>query len=275
MAPVIGLTTYAEPARFGLLDTFAAVLPMAYVRAVQEGGGRAVLLPPESAGPEVLERLDGLVLTGGGDVAPERYGAAPHAATRPRPERDEAELVLLRGALAAGLPVLGICRGMQVLAVAAGGRLHQHLPDVLGTARHRPLGGAAGRAAAAGPVSGGAMGEHRVELAPGSRCHRILGGSLLVNSFHHQGVADPGTLTAAGWCADDGLIEVLEDPSRPFVLGVQWHAEEMPDRRLFAALAEAAGAGQGGPSAAAGAPASVGLERGTGVRGRAAHRTRR
>ncbi|HKT01139.1 MAG TPA: gamma-glutamyl-gamma-aminobutyrate hydrolase family protein, partial [Rugosimonospora sp.] len=133
----------------------------------------------------------------------------------------------LRAALAADRPVLGICRGAQLLAVAAGGRLHQHLPDVLGHSRHRA-------------VVGGPMGQHPVRLEPGSRCHAILGETLLVNSYHHQGVADPGTLVAVGWCPDDGLIEAVEDPAREFVLGVQWHAEELPDRRLFQALIKAA-----------------------------------
>jgi putative glutamine amidotransferase len=227
---LIGLTTYAEQARFGLLDTFCAVLPMAYVRCVHEAGGRAVLIAPDDPGTDVLEHLDGLVVTGGADVGPERYGAEPHEATRSRPDRDAAELPLLRAALDADLPVLGICRGMQLMAVAAGGRLHQHLPDTLGDTRHRP--GTTPR-----------MGEHAVRLAPGSRAHAILGGSLAVNSFHHQGVADPGKLVAVGWCPDDELIEAVEDPDRRFALGVQWHVEETADRRLFQALVAAAQAG--------------------------------
>ncbi len=154
--PLIGLTTYAEPARFGLLDTFSAVLPMAYVRAVHESGGRAVLIAPDDPGTDVLEHLDGIVFTGGGDVDPARYGEAPHETTRPRPNRDAAEVLLLRAALAADLPVLGICRGMQLMAVAAGGRLYQHLPDALGHEEHRPR-------------LGGPMGEHEVRLRPGSR----------------------------------------------------------------------------------------------------------
>jgi putative glutamine amidotransferase len=225
--PIIGLTTYAEETRFGRHDTFAAVLPLAYVRAVQESGGRPVLVPPDETDADVLRHLDGLILTGGSDVDPARYGASPHPTVYTRPERDRAELLLLRAALEAGLPLLGICRGMQLMVVAAGGSLHQHLPDVLGHDTHRP-------------VDGPRYGEHPVRLAPGSAAFNILGPDLAVNSFHHQGIADPGPLTPTGWCREDDLIEVVEVPGRRFALGVQWHPEEMPDRRLFQALVAAA-----------------------------------
>jgi putative glutamine amidotransferase len=225
--PLIGLTTYAQRARFGWQDTFSAVLPMAYVRAVHAGGGRPVLVAPHEPDPGVLEALDGVVLTGGADVEPSRYGAAAHPRTYPDPARDAAELSLLHAALDAGLPVLGVCRGMQLMAVAAGGRLHQHLPDLLGHDQHRP----------ADPPP---LGEHVVEVRPGSLAHTILGDSLTVNSLHHQGVADPGRLIPTGWCPADDLVEVVEDPAHEFVLGVQWHPEESTDRRLFAALVEAA-----------------------------------
>ena len=234
--PIIGLTTYAEPTRFGQREMRAALLPWAYVQAVQGAGGRPVLLPPLRHGDGaalpggaqgLLDGLDGIVLSGGADLGPELYGQPPHETTSARPERDAAELALLRAALDADLPLLGICRGMQLLAVAAGGRLHQHLPEALNSTRHRPQ-------------AGGPMGEHPVRLAPGSRCHAILGDSLVVNSFHHQGVADAGTLTPVGWCPDDGLIEAVEIPGRSFALGVQWHEEEMPAPLLLAALVEAA-----------------------------------
>jgi putative glutamine amidotransferase len=200
---------------------------MAYVHGVTGAGARVVLIPPAGADAQMIEGLDGLVLTGGADVGPGLYGAQPHEKTVPRPDRDAAELALLRAALAADLPVLGICRGMQLMAVAAGGKLHQHLPETLGDTRHRPGGSEK-------------LGEHEVRLAAGSRCHAILGGSATVNSFHHQGVAEPGTLVATGWCVEDGLIEAVEDPGRAFAVGVQWHAELMPDGRLFEALVEAA-----------------------------------
>src|SRR5256885_14478017 len=184
--PVIGLTTYAEEARFGLNDTFAAVLPLSYVHAVHASGGRAVLVTPDDPDTAVLDGLDGIMFTGGSDVDPALYGEHPHPTSSVRPERDEAELMLMRAALAADLPLLGICRGMQLMAVAYGGKLHQHLPDVLGHHGHRP-------------VSGPKFGWHPVELVSGSRAHAILGDALTVNSFHHQGVADPGRLQAPGW----------------------------------------------------------------------------
>jgi putative glutamine amidotransferase len=226
--PVIGLTTYAEDSRFGVKDTFAAVLPMAYVRAVNASGGRAVLIPCDDPGADVLAALDGLVLPGGSDLDPAIYGAPPHPATTGvRPLRDATELLLVRAALDADLPVLGICRGMQLMCAASGGRLHQHLPDVLGHHGHRP-------------VSGPRYGRHDVRLEPGSGCHAVLGDRITVNSFHHQGVADPGAMTATGWAVDDGLIEVVEEPAKRFAVGVEWHPEETDDLRLFAALVAAA-----------------------------------
>ncbi|TMM36615.1 MAG: gamma-glutamyl-gamma-aminobutyrate hydrolase family protein [Actinobacteria bacterium] len=225
--PIIGLTTYAEDARFGLQDTFSAVLPLSYVHAVHETGGRAVLITPDDPDPEILDGVDGIVFTGGSDVDPALYGDTPHGATRVKPNRDRAELMLLRAAAERGVPLLGICRGMQLMSVAYGGRLHQHLPDVLGHHGHRP-------------ASGPKFGHHTVELTPGSRVHDILGDRIVANSFHHQGVKDPGRLTATGWCPEDELIEVVEDPALPFALGVQWHPEDTDDFRVIAALIEAA-----------------------------------
>jgi putative glutamine amidotransferase len=234
---VIGLTTYAEEARFGLQDTFAAVLPLAYVHAVHASGGRAVLITPDDPDADVLDSLDAVVFTGGSDVDPALYGERAHPMTYVKPERDAAELVLLRAALTTDLPVLGICRGAQLIAVAAGGRLHQHLPDVLGHDNHRPL---AGPLQSSERGKGQQFGEHLVTMTPGSLAYQILGAALTVNSLHHQGVADPGRLTPTGWCPEDELIEVVEDPGREFTIGVQWHPEDTADFRLFAALVEAA-----------------------------------
>lgn len=229
--PLIGLTTYAEPHRYGGRELPSVLLPAAYVRAVHASGGRAVLIPSDDAGADVLDHLDGLLLTGGSDVEPSRYGETPHETVVSRPQRDAAELLLLRAALDRDLPVLGVCRGLQVMAVNYGGRLHQHLPDALGSDRHRPDGEPR-------------YGRHSVRVEAGTLSHKVLGEELSVNSFHHQGLADPGTLKPTGWCPEDGLIEVAEDPAHRFVLGVQWHPEDTDDHRVFAALVEAA-SGQG------------------------------
>jgi putative glutamine amidotransferase len=231
--PLIGLTTYGEQAKFGANDTFSAVLPMAYVHAVHESGGRAVLVTQDDPGIDILDELDGIVFTGGPDVSPSLYGEEPHQRTVTRPARDDAELPLLRAAIEADLPTLAICRGMQLMVVAYGGRLHQHLPDVLGHDGHRP-------------TSGPKFGTHPVRFAPGSACHRLLGASTTVNSYHHQGVANVGSLTATGWVPDEmiagsgELVETVEDPTRRFAIGAQWHPEDTDDFRLFAALVAAA-----------------------------------
>ena len=225
--PLIGITCYVEPARWGAWDTRAALIPYSYVRMVEQAGGRAVIVPPD-AGPDAADlvgRLDGLVLAGGADVQPARYGAAAHATTVTRPERDGGELAVLAAALDGDLPTLGVCRGMELLAVEYGGTLHQHLPDILGSSLHQP--------------SPGVYGAHLARFAPGSRAASIFGATSGVNSYHHQAVDDPGKLTVTGW-ADDGVIEAVEDAGRRFLLGVQWHPEEDGDVRPFAALVSAA-----------------------------------
>jgi putative glutamine amidotransferase len=225
--PVIGLTTYAEETRFGLNDTFSAVLPLSYVHAIHSSGGRAVLITPDDPDVDVLDGLDGVMFTGGSDVSPALYGEEPHPTTNVKPERDTAELLLMRAAIENDLPVLGICRGLQLMVVAYGGKLHQHLPDVLGHNNHRP-------------ISGPKFGEHLVRTTVGTRARAVLGETLMVNSFHHQGCKDPGGLLPSGWCPEDDLIEVVEDQRRSFVLGVQWHPEDTTDFRVFEAFIEAA-----------------------------------
>jgi putative glutamine amidotransferase len=209
----------------------AALLHEWYVDAVREAGGRAVLLPPDATDDDVLDRIDGLILIGGADVGPANYGAEPHSTVdAPRVERDASELLLCRGAQARDLPLLGICRGMQVMAIAYGGSLIQDLPDAGYGLVHREV--------------PGTFTEHDVRFAPGSRIAGIYGvPTLSTNSSHHQGIADPGSLVPTGWTGD-GLIEVLEAPESRFTVGVQWHPEH-PDRRnlelpLFRALIAAA-----------------------------------
>ncbi|MFD0819195.1 gamma-glutamyl-gamma-aminobutyrate hydrolase family protein, partial [Micromonospora zhanjiangensis] len=159
--PVVGITTYVEPASYGVwADVDAALVPYAYVRMVSEAGGRAVLLPPDDLDADVLDRLDALVLAGGADVGPGRYGAEPGPLTDSRPDRDAGEMTLLAAALRVDLPVLGVCRGMQLLAVGYGGRLHQHLPDTVGHERHRP--------------APGVYGAHPVRFAPGSLAAAVM-----------------------------------------------------------------------------------------------------
>lgn len=233
--PVIGLTTYLEQAKQGVWDVRAAFLPQQYFDAVTASGGIAVLLPPQpgpdAAAPAVLEGLDGLILTGGMDVQPELYGAERHPLTDPgRPDRDEWELALFRGAEARRMPVLAICRGLQLVNVARGGTLHQHLPDALGTERYR--------------IGGGVFATNEVTVDDGSRLAGLVGaGTLDVHSYHHQGVDQVGAGLMVTARTDDGLVQAFESDDDQYLVGVQWHPEEnLEDRRLFAGLVAEASA---------------------------------
>jgi len=226
--PVIGLTSYSTLATWGQWERPAALLNSGYLDAVTSAGGLPVLLPPLPEGsPEAVARLDALILTGGPDVEPERYGAAPHHTTRAQPERDAAELANLAAALEADLPVLAICRGMQLLNVACGGRLVQHLPDEVGHDGHRPVENGFGR--------------RTVQIAGGSVLQGVLGPQTEVSCHHHQAVAGAAdALQAVAWDAD-GTVEAVEMPGRSFVVGVQWHPEEnLGDVRILTALVQAA-----------------------------------
>ena len=226
-APVIGISAYSEPARWGAWDLDAVVLPQAYAAQVAAAGGLPVLLPPAAGIEAALARLDGLILSGGGDLDPARYGADRHAKTGSvRPARDAAELALFTAAADRGLPVLGICRGLQVINAARGGTLHQHLPDVVGHRDHAP--------------APGQYGAHPVRVAPGSAVAAALGRTALesVPSAHHQAIDRLGQgLTAVAW-APDGIIEAvdIDIPGSPFALAVQWHPEAGTDPSLFRAL---------------------------------------
>jgi putative glutamine amidotransferase len=228
MKPVIGITCYVEAARWGVWDVPAALLPQAYVEAVAAGGGLPVLIPPHGAAdPEgLLDRLDAVVLAGGADIDPATYAESMHPATAGvRADRDAAELPLVIAALARNLPVLGICRGAQILNVARGGSLVQHLPDVVGHENHRP--------------ETGVYGVHKVRTAAGSRIADAMGVSSIVRSYHHQGIGIVGEgLVPTAW-ADDDTVEGLEDPSLAFAVGALWHPEASADHRLFTALVTA------------------------------------
>jgi putative glutamine amidotransferase len=224
--PVIGLTSYLEPAKFLVWETEAALLHRFYVDCVVAAGGIPVLLPPVSdAYDKLVSTVDGLVLTGGADVEPERYGQEPHPATYTRPNRDAFEFGLFEAARKAGKPVLGVCRGLQVMSVALGGTLAQHLPESARTTEHQPA-----------PAT---FGRGTVTLAEGSRAAAILGSETKTLCYHHQAIDRLGAgLEAVGW-ATDGTIEAAEIPGE-FTLGVQWHPEQdSDDVRLFAALVDA------------------------------------
>jgi putative glutamine amidotransferase len=229
--PWIGITTYTADAQWAGRGGHVTLLPTSYAESVNRAGGRAVLIPADDPGSDALDRLDALVVSGGPDVDPERYGQSAHPTSVWQAERDVAELTLLRAALERDLPVLGVCRGAQLMAVEAGGALHQHLPDTLDHGGHRP-------ASERGAVP--SYGRHAVRLAPGTLLHKILGDEVVANSLHHQGIAHPGRLTAVGWSTDDDLIEAVEDPERTFAIGVQWHPEDLPDATVWNAFVEAA-----------------------------------
>ncbi len=230
MRPLIGITTYREKARWGVWDEVADVLHANYGFAVEAAGGIPVLLPAagdvRALAADLIARIDGLIIAGGADVDPARYGADAHTRTSGwRAERDAWELALLEAAAAAALPVLGICRGMQVMAVQAGGILEQHTPDVVGHEGHGP--------------GGDVFGDVAIEVVPGTALAALLAGPIRASCHHHQSVrSHPGLVPSAH--ADDGTLEAMEDPSKPFWMAVQWHPETGTDGRLFEALVAAA-----------------------------------
>ena len=233
MTPVVGLSTYREQAAWGVWHQRADLLPTGYADVVASVGAVPVLLPPvapedrpAAAAAAVVARLDGLVIAGGADVDPGRYGADPHEHTAGwRPDRDAWELALLDAADEVGLPVLGVCRGMQVMAVHAGGELDQHTPDLVGHEDHSP--------------GGPEFGETPVVTVPGSRVAALVGERLAVACHHHQSVrTHPGFVASAR--AADGTLEAMEDPGERFRVGVQWHPETTADVGLLAGLVAAA-----------------------------------
>jgi putative glutamine amidotransferase len=241
--PTIGICTPVERARWSVWDLDTFLLPRNYVDAVHRAGAMVLLLAPDpalvEAPDEILDRIDGLMLAGGGDIDPGAYGAAAHPATIGTvPERDAFEVALVRRALERDMPVLGICRGMQVLNVACGGTLHQHVPELVGHEDHRRV---------LGSFDGA---DHDVRLAPGSLAARAAGEELhATKSHHHQGVDRVGDgLTVTGWALTDELPEALEVQRNRFALGVQWHPEADERSRLIAALVEEARARRNGAS---------------------------
>lgn len=226
--PRIGLSTCLETASWGVWSRPAALVPRVYLDAVTSSGGQPLLLPPVATDESLPDLLDALLIIGGPDVDPAFYQVDPDPATEgTRPDRDEHERRLFLAALERDLPVLGVCRGAQVMTTALGGTLHQHLPDLLGHDGHRP--------------EPGVFGSTRITTAPGSLVEHIVGVEAKVPCYHHQGLAAVSTpLVETAW-SDDGLAEAVELPGEGWVLGVQWHPEENPDDlRLFRGLVDAA-----------------------------------
>lgn len=240
MTPIIGLTTYVTEASYGPFKNRVSLTPSSYVDLVTSSGARAVLLPPSyeheagaSAGvKELIARLDGLVIIGGLDVDPAFYDAQPHEALgRTDLTRDEGELAMVREALALDLPLLCICRGHQVLNVALGGTLHQHVPDLVGHNDHQR--------------KTGSFSEREVSVKPGTKTAAIFGDQPSVACSHHQAVDRLGEgLLASAWSREDEgiapVLEAMERPASSFCVSVQWHPEHDGDLRPFAALADAA-----------------------------------
>ncbi|MDY6998067.1 MAG: gamma-glutamyl-gamma-aminobutyrate hydrolase family protein [Actinomycetota bacterium] len=237
--PAIGLTTYLQQAQTGVWDVRASFLPAIYFEGVGLAGGMSVLLPPQrvdaQAADALLDGLDGLIITGGRDVDPGVYGSSRHPSTDEPVDdsrtRDGFELALLHAALRRGVPVLGICRGAQVLNVALGGTLHQHLPDVLGHSRHQQ--------------GNAVFSTSSITTVPGTRVQTLVGPTTEAQCYHHQAIDQLGDGLIVSASDSDGVIEAIEVDPRQYpehwAVAVQWHPEErLDDLRLFAGLVEAA-----------------------------------
>lgn len=227
--PVIGITTYLTRASWGAWDLEAALVPADYVRGVERAGGTPLLVPPGADADATLDVVSGLVFSGGSDLDPQLYGADAHPETSGVVrERDDFELTLMQAALARDMPILAICRGSQVLNIALGGDLEQHVPDRVQAATHKQV--------------NGTFAEHDVSVEDGTRLASLLGDRHDVKSHHHQGFGNLGAGLREAARAPDGTLEAVEDPTRRFTLGVLWHPEAGEDLKLFEALIEEANA---------------------------------
>ena len=225
-APVIGVTTSVNVRDYETPEQAVVMVPANYPQAIRRAGGIPILLTEGDDVETLLARLDGIIIAGGRDVDPARYGEEPHERTdNLRPEQDTWESALIATAIERDLPLLCVCRGHQLLAIERGGRLHQHLPETPGYEKHG--------------ATGGEWSNHAVEIDPNSRLGSILGTNVIGNSGHHQGVADAGDLTIVGR-TEDGLIEAVELPGASFLLSMQWHPEMLNQTKVFDALIEAA-----------------------------------
>ncbi len=227
MKPIIGITCCMREARYSDFVRHAAILPSAYISMVDKVGGVPMIIRPAGDMTIVLDSIDGLIVSGGPDISPANYNEEPGPMTTEfYPEQDYSEMGLIERALERDMPLLGICRGMQILSVAHGGRMHQHLDTTPG---HEGHGGFFGKST-----------EHGVVVERGSQLASIMGDSFTVNSLHHQGVSDAGSLEVSARADHDGLIEGVERKDKKFCLGVQWHPERKGHDLLFSALIQAA-----------------------------------
>ncbi|GIS03250.1 MAG: gamma-glutamyl-gamma-aminobutyrate hydrolase family protein [Candidatus Thermoplasmatota archaeon] len=227
MKPIIGITCCMREARYSDFVRHAAILPSAYISMVDKVGGVPMIIPPAGDMTILLDSIDGLIVSGGPDISPANYNEEPGPMTTEfYPEQDYSEMGLIERALERDMPLLGICRGMQILSVAHGGRMHQHLDTTPG---HEGHGGFFGKST-----------EHGVVVERGSQLASIMGDSFTVNSLHHQGVSDAGSLEVSARADHDGLIEGVERKDKKFCLGVQWHPERKGHDLLFSALIQAA-----------------------------------
>ena len=227
MKPIIGITCCMREARYSDFVRHAAILPSAYISMVDKVGGVPMIIPPAGDMTILLDSIDGLIVSGGPDISPANYNEEPGPMTTEfYPEQDYSEMGLIERALERDMPLLGICRGMQILSVAHGGRMHQHLDTTPG---HEGHGGFFGKST-----------EHGVVVEGGSQLASIMGDSFTVNSLHHQGVSDSGSLDVSARADHDGLIEGVERKDKKFCIGVQWHPERKGHDLLFSALIQAA-----------------------------------
>ena len=225
MKPRIGVTSSVNIRDYESDDREVVMLPWNYPSMIEECGGIPLIIPEGGDPSSSLDALDGLIIAGGRDVDPSNYGQESEAETTDtRLTQDHWEIALINEAKRRGMPVLGICRGHQLIAVAHGGALHQHLPSTTPFESHGAW--------------GGEWSNHEVELVEGTSLSTILNKRCMVNSAHHQGVSDPGTLTVNAR-SDDGLIEGLEDSESEFFLSVQWHPEALGQKQLISALVDA------------------------------------
>ena len=225
-APVIGVTACKRDSTFGPWNIEAVILPSTYTDIIEEAGGQPILLPPGCCASN-LDFLDGLVVAGGPDIHPSLYGQEPgEHVYLAHPDQDNSESSLIKAAIERDIPLLGICRGMQLMCVIHGGSMHQHLPETPGFEEH---GGWDGEVT-----------EHGVSIIAGSHLHAVMGDEVMANSTHHQGISDPGSLQISAYSIHDNLIEGVERTDKTFCIGVQWHPERIGHIGLYRALVEAA-----------------------------------